>query len=160
MTGESRPVVVAFDRSDEARAAMTAAATLFSQHPLVVVSVWEPGLAMTALPDHDVMGLSYPMPSPEEIEQVDRLEHEHAAATAHAGVELARSLGAAAEALPVEDKADVAETINAIAEQCDAAAIVIGSRGLGGVKSALMGSTSRKVLHDSRRPVLVVRVPE
>jgi nucleotide-binding universal stress UspA family protein len=153
-------VVVAFDRSDEARAAMTAAATLFGHHPLVVVSVWEPGLAMAALPERDTMGLSYPMPSAEEIQQVDRIEHDHAASTAQAGVELAQSLGATAEALPVEDRADVADTIHAIAQQVDAAAIVVGSRGLGGVKSALMGSTSRKLLHESRRPVLVVRAPE
>jgi nucleotide-binding universal stress UspA family protein len=55
---------------------------------------------------------------------------------------------------------NVAETLIAIAEERDAAAIVVGSRGLGAVKSRLLGSTSRKVLHDTRRPVLVVRAPE
>ena len=36
---------------------------------------------------------------------------------------------------------------------------MIGSRGLGGVRS-LFGSTSRTLLHESDRPVLVVRAPE
>jgi len=38
-----------------------------------------------------------------------------------------------------------------------AAAVVVGSRGLGGVRSKLLGSTSRRLLRDARRPVLVVR---
>jgi nucleotide-binding universal stress UspA family protein len=56
----------------------------------------------------------------------------------------------------VADAADIAETIVATAAQRDAAAIVIGSRGLGRIRS-LLGSTSRRLLHDSDRPVLVVR---
>jgi nucleotide-binding universal stress UspA family protein len=37
---------------------------------------------------------------------------------------------------------------------------VVGSRGLGGIKARVLGSTSRKLLHDTHRPVLVVRTPE
>jgi nucleotide-binding universal stress UspA family protein len=53
----------------------------------------------------------------------------------------------------------VADTIAAIAEQRDAAALVVGARGMGRVKSAFVGSTSRRLLHDTRRPLLVVRAP-
>jgi nucleotide-binding universal stress UspA family protein len=37
--------------------------------------------------------------------------------------------------------------------------MVVGSRGLGGIKARLLGSTSRKLLQHTRRPVLVVRAP-
>jgi nucleotide-binding universal stress UspA family protein len=47
----------------------------------------------------------------------------------------------------------------AVAEDRDARAIVVGSRGLGGFKARFLGSTSRKLLHDTHRPVLVVRTP-
>jgi nucleotide-binding universal stress UspA family protein len=160
MNEDARPVLVAFDGSAEAQAAVTAAATLFGDRPLVIVSVWEPGLAIAAQTYPDALGMTSPAPSAEEVATVDRLQREHAAATAEAGARIARGLGATAEALPVPDTVDVAETVAATAEQRDAAALVVGSRGLGGVKSKLLGSTSRRLLHDSRRPLLVVRAPE
>ncbi len=58
--------------------------------------------------------------------------------------------------MPARDDTSVAETVAAVAERCDAALIVVGSRGLGAVKAWLMGSTARRLLHESRRPVLVV----
>jgi nucleotide-binding universal stress UspA family protein len=44
-----------------------------------------------------------------------------------------------------------------LASEAEADLIVIGSRGLGRVKSAILGSTSRGVLAGADRPVLVVR---
>ena len=105
----------------------------------------------------DTTGVGYVPPSAEQVATVDRLQRDHAGATAEVGAKLAQNLGARAEALAAPDDADVAETVAAIAEQRDAAAIVVGSRGLGAVKSKLFGSTSRRLLHDGRRPVLVVR---
>jgi nucleotide-binding universal stress UspA family protein len=99
-------------------------------------------------------------PSPETIATTDRLQHDHAADTAAKGAEIARGLGAEAEPYPVADEVDAAETITAVAERLDAAVIVVGSRGLGRVKSRLLGSTSNGVLRHTRRPVIVVRAPE
>ena len=157
MENDGRSVVVAYDGSREAQAAVRAAAGLFRDRRLLVVSVWEPGIAMVGLGQPDPMGMTPPLPTPDEIATVDRIQHDHAGTMAEAGARLARDLGADAEALPVADETDVAETVHGIAEQRDAAAIVVGSRGLGGMKARLLGSTSRRLLHDTRRPLLVVR---
>jgi nucleotide-binding universal stress UspA family protein len=49
------------------------------------------------------------------------------------------------------------DEIVAYADAHHADLIVIGSRGHGAVVSALLGSVSRGVLHEARRPVLIVR---
>ena len=160
MSAAAGPVVVAFDGSDEARAAVTAAATLFAGRRLVVVSVWEPGLALAMAPARDVTGVGYAPPSAEEVAAIDRAQRDHALGAAEEGARLARELGASAEPHPVADEADIAETIASEAERVDAAAIVVGSRGLGRMRSRLFGSTSRSVLERIHRPVMVVKAPE
>jgi nucleotide-binding universal stress UspA family protein len=52
---------------------------------------------------------------------------------------------------------EVALEIVALAEELGAGLIVMGSRGLGGVRRALMGSVSDSVVRHAHCPVLVVR---
>ena len=54
-------------------------------------------------------------------------------------------------------KGKPADEIVAYADSIDADLIVVGSRGHGAVTSALIGSVSRGILRESRRPVLIVR---
>jgi nucleotide-binding universal stress UspA family protein len=155
-----RPVVLAYDGSEEAQAALREAVALFGDRPLIVASVWEPGLAMaTMMPPAGEPSMGY-LPDPAEVDAIDRAQSGHAVDVAEAGARLARELGATAEAVSMPDSASIAETLIAIADERDARAIVVGSRGLGGIKARVLGSTSRKVLHDTHRPVLVVRTPE
>jgi nucleotide-binding universal stress UspA family protein len=49
------------------------------------------------------------------------------------------------------------EELLAVADQGEADLIVVGSRGLGTVKGALLGSVSREVLAKAKTPVLVVK---
>src|SRR4051794_30900282 len=161
MRPDERPVVVAYDGSEEAQAAVREAARLLPGRRLVVVSVWEQGLALMMVPPTDsISGVPTMAPSPETVATTDRVQHDHAADTAAQGAEIARSSGAEAEPYPVADDVDAAETIAAEAERLDAAVIVIGSRGLGRMKSRLLGSTSQGLLRHTRRPVIVVKAPE
>jgi nucleotide-binding universal stress UspA family protein len=91
---------------------------------------------------------------------VERASEDHAREIARDGVARAREAGLDAEPLAVEDVAEAADTIVTQAEEHDAVAIVIGSRGLRGLKSKLLGSTSAGVLRRAGRPVVVVRHPE
>ena len=158
MSTAERPVVVAFDGSKESKAAVRAAAELFPGRRLVVVSVWEPGLALAMTPPPDgLSGMSYAPPSPETMAMVDRAQHDRSTGAAEQGAALARELGADAVPHAVPDELDVAETLAGVADESDAAALVVGSRGLGRVKARLLGSTSQGLLHHTRRPVVVVR---
>ena len=70
---------------------------------------------------------------------------------------MARSLGLAAEPEAVPDEVDVADTLVAIARERGAAVVVVGSHGISGLRSRLLGSVSRKVVDHCDRPVLVIR---
>jgi nucleotide-binding universal stress UspA family protein len=52
---------------------------------------------------------------------------------------------------------DVADAIVDVADDRDAAAVVVGSHGTSGLRSRLLGGTSRRVLARCMRPVVVVR---
>ncbi|HMH52096.1 MAG TPA: universal stress protein [Candidatus Acidoferrum sp.] len=52
-----------------------------------------------------------------------------------------------------------AEVIGAVAAEPDTDLVVVGARGLGGVKRLLLGSVSENVLRAARCPVLIVKKP-
>jgi nucleotide-binding universal stress UspA family protein len=156
MPAEGIRVVIAYDGSEVSQAAVRQAAVLFPGHPAVVTTVWEPGLAQVPLgPPDDVDGVS--LPDPETIEVVDQAQREHAARVAREGADLARSLGLAAELHAVPMQLDVADTLIDFARERSAAAVVVGSHGISGLRSRLLGSVARKLIEHSDRPVVVVR---
>ena len=159
MPGDAAPIVVAYDGSEIAKAALRNAAELLRPRPTVVVTVWEPALATLPMTPPDALTLGSPgIPAdPETAEAVDRAERERATRLAHEGAELARSLGVAAEPYAVEDELDVADTVLHLARERGAAAIVTGSHGVSGLRTRLLGSVSRKLIQHSEIPVLVTR---
>jgi nucleotide-binding universal stress UspA family protein len=154
---ESSPIVIAYDGSDAARAAVNEAAALFGSRHAIVLTVWEPGLADFMLMPNTMGTGTMMMPyDPATVQAIDKAAEDHARDIAEDGVKLAQAGGLQAEALPVRDAADIADTILETASERDAAAIVIGSRGLKGFKSKLMGSSSSSVLSRSSVPVVIV----
>ena len=52
---------------------------------------------------------------------------------------------------------DPAQTLIEIAGRCGCEAIILGARGMGALRSALLGSVSQAVLHASKVPVTIVK---
>ena len=75
--------------------------------------------------------------------------------TLRAAMAKAEASGVSARAVSI--LGDPVLELPAYAERMAADLIVIGSRGLGGVTSALLGSVSKGVLKHAGRPVLIVR---
>jgi nucleotide-binding universal stress UspA family protein len=153
--GGQAAVVIAFDGSDASRAAVERAAELFPGRRAIVATVWEPGLMQFAL--YDSWGTTGMPPDPRTVAEIDRAQRENATTVSRTGAELAGSLGLAAEPRAVEDEVVVADTLLQLVEAEDAAAIVVGSHGVTGIRSHLVGSVARKLLAHCRRPVVVVR---
>jgi nucleotide-binding universal stress UspA family protein len=88
------------------------------------------------------------------------LEHEleqQARVRLDAEVEKRRSAGGAVAEAHLRVGAAAAAEIVDLAEDIGAGLIVMGSRGLGGIRRALMGSVSDSVVRHAHCPVLVVR---
>jgi nucleotide-binding universal stress UspA family protein len=154
-------ILIAYDGSTAARVAVAQAGVLFAPRRAIVLTVWEPGLGNFMLAS-DPMGMGTTMLpyDPSFGQKVDRANEDRARDIAADGQALAIAAGLDAEALAIEDDLHAADTIVSQAEQHGASAIVIGSRGLKGLKSKVLGSTSRAVLEKSGFPVVVVRHPE
>ncbi|HEV3321909.1 MAG TPA: universal stress protein [Solirubrobacteraceae bacterium] len=158
---DTSPILIAYDGSPPARAAVSEAARLFAPGEAIVLTVWEPGLAeMMIVPDATGMGSTMLPFDPSVTREVERASEEHAQSVAAEGAALAREAGLEARSLAVEDLTDPPDAIVSAAEEHGARAIVIGSRGLGALKSKLLGSTSKVVLHRAACPVVVVRHPD
>ena len=89
-------------------------------------------------------------------QEVDDASQAHADRVAGEGAALARSLGLQAEALAVADEGNVADAIVELARRRGVAAIVVGSRGLSGLRARLEGSTSNAVAKHASCPVVLV----
>jgi nucleotide-binding universal stress UspA family protein len=152
---DARQILIAYDGSEPSRAAVREAAHLFRHRSMLILTVWEPGLAALSLAPAQFPGEG-PIVPPELVEEVDLKMMDHASAVAHEGAELARSLGLAAEPMVIPDEVNVPEVIAKVAHDRDVQAVITGTRGLAGIRSRILGSTSRGVIEHCRKPVVVV----
>jgi nucleotide-binding universal stress UspA family protein len=162
MAAEPSPVVIAYDGSPSARQAVLDSARILGPCPVLIVTVWEEGLAYAApgaaMPTD--AGSIAPLVDPRVAKEVDDEVHGDAERVAEEGAALARSHGLDAQPLAVADEADVATTLLDLIDERQAAAIVVGSRGHSGFRARLEGSTSRALLKHAPCPVVVVHAAE
>jgi nucleotide-binding universal stress UspA family protein len=141
---DETPILICYDGSDGSRRAIDAAAELFGGHHAVVLDI-----APFLTGAESVAELSALTPN------FGQLNEDEALAGAREGATLARAAGLTAEA-----RADLGaptwEGIVDVANEIDAAVIVVGSRGLTGVRELFEGSVSHDVAEHAGRPVLIV----
>jgi nucleotide-binding universal stress UspA family protein len=155
MSPDTGPTLIAFDGSAAARQAVAAAAALLKPRATVVLTVWEAALAHAAVAPSPDIAMT-PAVDPATVLAFDEALRGHAERVANEGAELARSLGLDAEPLAVADVHDVTRTIVEVAREREAATIVVGSRGLSGLRARFEGSTSKGVVKHAPCPVVVV----
>ena len=143
---DGRSTLIAYDGSEAARAAIARAAELLASRPAQVLTTWQPVSLAVAT------GVA----PPAYIPDLETAYERSAAKTAAEGVALAEAAGLTATPVVVPEPNGCWTAILDAAEAADAAVIVMGARGLSGVRSALLGSVSSGVVHHSTRPVLVV----
>jgi nucleotide-binding universal stress UspA family protein len=142
------PVILCYDGSEAAGHSIALAAPLLAGRRALVAYVYRPA-GETAIPIGGVPVGSAP-------EEVERSALEHAHTISRRGCEIARDAGFEAEPAHVPAHGRVADTIVELARREGAEIVVVGARGLGGVKSALLGSVSGGLVHSGAVPVLVV----
>jgi nucleotide-binding universal stress UspA family protein len=154
-------VLFCYDASEGARKAIEQVAGLLGPAPAVVLSVWESVGSFVLR--HNPRG-SFAI-TEDVVGELDRGSASAAEEVARHGGELGRSLGLEAQPLVrravaragERDETTVWRTILDVADELDARAVVVGSRGLSEVESVLLGSVSYGVVHHATRPVVVVR---
>jgi nucleotide-binding universal stress UspA family protein len=90
---------------------------------------------------------------------IDQASEEAAHARAAEGAQRATAAGLVAQARTAVREDGIATAILAVADELDADAIVLGTRGLTGIRSMLLGSVSHAVVQHADRPVIVVPSP-
>jgi nucleotide-binding universal stress UspA family protein len=150
-SGSAGPLLLCYDGSPEATQAIERTGRLLAGRHALVVTVWQrtAGLAGSAW---------WPGANAGTVDffEFDRAAAEAGGRVAAAGARIAREAGLEAEPLAAEADGPVWRTIVEISDRHDAAAIVMGSRGLTGVRSMLLGSVSSAVLRHADRPTLVI----
>ena len=134
---EIRKILLAYDGSESSERAVDLAGSLAHRYgsKIIVLHAFPHMPRVTAPSDHDVREIHQAREVAEGL--VNRLLEDHL------------------EATPDVLEGPAAEAILSAAEAHDVDLIVVGRRGLGKFSGLLLGSTSDRVLHYAKAPVLV-----
>jgi nucleotide-binding universal stress UspA family protein len=150
---DSAPILVCYDGSEDAAAAIAVAGQVLSPRRAIVLTVWEPVAVWE--PYDPATIISAPLEKlAEHALGMDEITKELADEKAARGLELATQAGFQAEGRIARGKAWRA--ICQVATELEADVIVLGARGLGRVGAVLLGSVSSAVAVHAKRAVLIV----
>lgn len=146
-------MLLCFDGSEDATAAIAAAGELLDSRPAVVVTVWEPVAVWEPYDPGALLSAGVATLGSAAL-GLDQIANQLAQEKLDRGVELARQAGFDARGQIARGKTwhAICETADAL----DAALIVLGARGRSRVESMLLGSVSAAVVVHAKRPVLVI----
>lgn len=147
-------ILIGYDGPKSAAAAIAAAGELLagSEVEAIVLSVWEPE-SVAAVRAARFGGPMLPI-STDAGDDDDRSEQQARKLAEH-GARLARNSGFDPTPLWMADDRDVPSAVVGEARELDVDLVVLGARGLAGVR-AFLGSVANHVLQHCQRPVLVI----
>lgn len=153
LTTPSGPVLLCFDGSDDASAAIRRAGGVLQSHAAVVLTVWEPFAVWEPYDPATIISAPLERAFSKAL-ALDEIAEEVAQEKMAQGVSLAVAAGFTADGRTAKGKAW--RTICEVAEEIDASVIVLGARGLSRFGSVLLGGVSSAVSVHAMRPVLIV----
>lgn len=142
------PVLIAYDGSEQAKAAIQEAGEQLSPgREAIVLTVWQP------------LGAALPFGSlGDGAPDLEASVETEARSVAEEGAKLAGSAGFEAMAL-AQDGTPIWRSIVDSADAHDASVLVMGSHGRTGIGLVLLGSVAAAVARHTDRPVLIVHTP-
>jgi len=150
-------ILICYDGSADAQAAIDQAGLLMPGADATVLVIWETVLETMARTGS--LGMGFGMVGSSAEDGADAAIEKGALDTATDGAQRAATAGLIAQPRIARRNDDIAAVILRAARDVDADVIVLGTRGLSGVKSLMLGSVSHAVLHHADRAVLVVPSP-
>jgi nucleotide-binding universal stress UspA family protein len=150
-TEELAMILICYDGSADAKAAVEHGAELLKGQPTTVLTVWETFIELLAHTPTRYGLIAIP-----NMDEIDAETRKNAEACASEGAALARKAGLDAQPRARAKETTTAEAILAEANAVGASAILMGSRGLTALKSILLGSVSHAVIQNADRTVIVV----
>jgi len=138
------PIVIGYDGSPGAKAAIAFAAEHLARRPAVVVTAYE----------------AWPPAVRGDAAVVDDDARAATEQAAEEGAALARAAGLDAAARTVYGSRKPWQSIIDVADELDAGLIVVGSHGFNGLRPLVLGSVSHQLGHHAHQPVLAVPTAE
>jgi nucleotide-binding universal stress UspA family protein len=145
----ARPVLIAYDGSENADRAIAVAGELLGGGPAEIVHAYEPVSSAAARSAVYALAL-------DTTGAIAEREREQAGEVAARGVERAKAAGFDATGEARGGAGPLWATIVDRAAEVDPRVIVMGTRGLTGLRSALSGSVSHGVASHATQPVLTI----